>query len=78
MMPLDPTPYDRADEKANVAVYRGADNHLHARVITPARPLAPHEQRAMPHFATCLVELAQRDKVPGVRSLARARAKRGR
>lgn len=78
-MPVDPEPYAGDDTAANLAIYRGVDGNLRARVLTKADPdLRSFEWRGMPHFATCVALLAQRGKVPGVRSLQLQRTKRGR
>lgn len=79
MMPVDPDPYEGTDEAANLALYRGVDGGLRARVLTKdGEGLRPFERRGLPHFASCPALLAQRNKVPGVSSLAIARAKKGR
>ena len=52
-MPVDPSPYDGDDERANLAVMRDGSGRLVCRVITAARPLMGYEHRAMPHWATC-------------------------
>ncbi|MCU1679239.1 MAG: hypothetical protein JWM93_3997 [Frankiales bacterium] len=72
-MPLNPERYDADDETANVAVYRDHTGQLVARVLRKGEQPERYEWRAMPHFATCVAMLAQRDKIPGVRSLDRAR-----
>lgn len=52
-MPLDPPRYDRADETANIAVYRDHTGRIRGRVLTRGEVPARFEWRAMPHFATC-------------------------
>lgn len=76
-MPLDPGRYEGDDERANVAVYRDHTGRFNARVLKKGEQPEAYEWRAMPHFATCRGLLIKRDKVPGVRSLDRARDRRG-
>jgi hypothetical protein len=61
LMPLDPQRYPDDDESANVAVYRDHTTRLNVRVISEDRPLASHEHRAMPHFASCPVRKREAD-----------------
>lgn len=75
-MPLDIARYADDDELANVALFRDAGGNMVARVLRKGEQPEPYERRAMPHFATCVARLAERDKIPGVRSLERARKSR--
>lgn len=59
-MPLDPPTYPRDDETATAAVFTDHLRRVRVRILRHDRPLEGYERRAMPHFATCPVERAQR------------------
>jgi hypothetical protein len=74
-IPLDPARLSRDDETANQAVYRDHLGALRTRVPSAENPIANHEWRAMPHFATCPARTAARDaqagRIPNVIPLTR-------
>lgn len=81
-IPLDPERRDRGDDAAPLAVYRDHLGSLRARVPSADRPIAQHEWRAMPHFATCPPRVAARDaqagRIPNVVPIRGRRQRRGR